>query len=171
MTDARLVDLAQAVLDAVVARWDAWDGDPDLPHLKPLPARQLVTVGTPAADCEQVVVGVERVFGAGGGNPAQERIIPLTEGAPYLQTAVFAIEILRCVTVPDAQKRPPKPDTMSGEAFVQLTDQEAVLECLMAAQAAGDLAGCGGLALEGWRAVTASGGLSGGVTRVRLNLF
>jgi hypothetical protein len=171
MSDATLVDLGQDVLDALTARWPPPNTTLDLPHLAQLPERRYVTVGAPNADCEQLVVAVERTFGTGGGNPAAERVIPLGEGAPWLQTAVFAIQILRCVAVPDKQGKPPAPDVMSAEAFTQLTDQEGMLECLIAAQAAGELTGCGGLALEGWRAVTGSGGLSGGVTRVRLNLF
>lgn len=171
MSGSALVDLGEAVLAAVVGNWP--DPSASLPHVLPLPDRQYVTIGTPASDCDQLVVAVERTFG-NEGNPAVERIIPIGSGVPWLRAMVVAIQILRCVdVVTEVGGQPvfPQPATMQAEADAILTDADTVLECLIAAQAVGELANCGGMALENWRALNPEGGFAGGVTRVRLNLF
>jgi hypothetical protein len=167
------VDLAGAVLDAVVAHWPV-DND-GLPYLTPLPERQYVWIGAaPARDCAQLTVGVERAFGTQGGDPSREAIVSVSSGQPWLRTMVCSIELLRCITVIDQEQLKPELPEASRiieESNVALTDADMVLECVIAAQRAGELAGCGGIAFEGWRAVNADGGLSGSSTRVRLNLF
>lgn len=174
MSDAALVDLAEAVLIAIVNYWpDVPSTDPDLPYVRALPERQYITVGTPASDCEQLVVAVQRTFG-NEGNPAVERIIPIGSGVPWLRAMVIDVQILRCVEVVDApggEPVVPSADTIQAEAGAILTDADAVLQCLIQAQNAGELAGCGGMALEPWRALQYEGGFAGGVTRLRINMF
>lgn len=173
MSDSPLVDLAHAVLNGVVAHWPALPAV-ELPYLLDLPARQYVTVGeVPVADCEQLVVAIPRTFGTQG-SPAREEIVPITAGVPWLRTAVFTIQILRCIGVVDApagQPDIPTPTQMDAEGSGILTDADTVLASLIAAHKAGELAGCGGIALEGWRAIGEQGGFAGGNTRLRLNLF
>lgn len=173
MSGSALVDLAHAVLGGVVAHWPALP-DVDLPAALDLPDRQYVTVGAvPVADCEQLVVSVERNFGTQG-SPGREEIVSITQGIPWLRCAVFVIQILRCVSVVDApggEMVVPAPDVIDAEGSGILTDADLVLAALIAAHAAGELGGCGAIALENWRAIPEAGGLAGGNTKIRINLF
>jgi hypothetical protein len=172
VSESQLVDLSSACLSAVVNHWSDFT-DVDYPNKAALPDRQFVYTGLPPADCEQLSVTVERTFGSEG-SPAQERIIPIGDGVPWLRVLVASIQIIRCCSTIDAQGDEPAfpaDTTMTAESLVILTDADLVLQCLIAAQAADQLAGCGGIALENWKAVAAQGGLSGGLTRVRLATF
>lgn len=174
MTAQPLADLAHAVLGSLVAYWPSIP-DADAPDLLALPDRRYVTIGTaPIADCEQLVVSVERTFGTQG-NPAREEIVPLTTGTPWLRTAVFQIQILRCVPViADTGVGPPTPPTpaqIDAAGAAILADADTILACLILAHKNGDLGGCGELALENWRAIGEQGGFAGGASKIRINLF
>lgn len=178
MSDSAVVDLSAAILAALVEGWPVFAAPPfNYPDLAALPDRRYVWAGPlPAYDCEQVVVAVERTFGSEG-NPSLERIVPISDGVPYLRTLVAGIHVIRCITDFTADSGSvtgpgiATAATMTKESNAILTDVDVVLECLIRAQNVGKLAGCGDLALENWRATTAQGGLAGGITRVRLNLF
>ena len=168
-----LTDLAHAVLNGVIGHWPL--GDPDLPDLLELPARRYVTIGTsPIQDCEQLVVSVERTFGTEG-NPALERIVNITSGVPWLRTAVITVQIIRCISTVDAGPGGtpiiPRADVMDSEGSVVLADADATLRALIESHNAGELGGCGEIALENWRALGDQGGFHGGTSRLRLNLF
>lgn len=172
MSETALVELSAAVLAAIVNHWPTEDLDA-APNLRALPERNYVNIGPPPYDCEQVVVWVERSFGTES-SPAREAIVPLTTGAGYLRTMVCTVEILRCVeTVDENAGEPtiPEASTMSAESFTTLTDADTVLDLLVAAHRRNELAGCGDIAFENWRAISAQGGLEGGGTKLRINLF
>lgn len=173
MSASPLVDLAHAVLAGVVAHWPTLPST-DYPELLDLPERQYVTIGTnPIADCEQLVVIVERNFGTQG-SAAREEVVPITSGVPWLRTAVMTVQILRCVPVVDStgdQVIVPSPAAIDHAAAGILTDADVILQCLIAAHTAGELGSCGAIALENWRAVPEQGGFAGGNTKLRLNLF
>ena len=59
--------------------------------------------------------------------------------------------------------------SQSGAAVV-LADPMVIVECLWKAYEAGDLASCKGLVFRRWQAVGPSGGLTGGVMRLSVNL-
>lgn len=165
-----LVDLSSAVLAAVVNHWPAED---ETAHLLALPDRNYVYTGTPPYDCEQVVVWVERTFGTES-SPARESVVPLTGGIGMLRTMVCTVEIIRCISVVDesaGEVEVPDAAVMQAESLAALVDADLVIDLIVAAHRRGDLAGCGAVAFENWRAITAQGGLAGGATKLRLNLF
>lgn len=171
MAETALVELASAVLAAIVNHWPA--EDPSTPNVHALPERNYVNIGPPPHDCDQVVVWVDRTFGTES-SPAREAIVLLTTGAGYLRTMVCTVEIIRCVAVVDeaaGEVGIPDASTMNAESLTALTDADLVLDLLVAAHRRGDLAGCGDIAFENWRAIAAQGGLEGGATKIRVNLF
>lgn len=172
MSENDLVDLAASSLNAIITGWPTFS-DTDWPNKAALPADQFVALSLPAWDCEQLVVATERTFGSEG-SPAQERIVPISDGVPWLRVLVLSIQIVRCcATVDQNLDSPifPAPDTMTAEALTILTDADLVLQCLIRAQQRNELAGCGGIALENWKALPEQGGFHGGLTRVRLATF
>lgn len=158
----RLWLLASAVKAAIVEGYS--DADAELPD------RQYVTVGNPAHDCEQLVVAVENTFGHEGAIQ-QELVEPhMARPAHALRASRMAIHLLRCWPVVGDDEQPPTPDAEEEAAELALTDSQLLLNVIVAAQRAGDLPRCGGVAFEQWTALTPSGGIGGGVLRVRLTL-
>ena len=172
MSSAPLVDVAEATLAAVIDHWPVVSAT--LPSVKPLPTRQYVVAGLPARDCEQVTVSWSRTFPTAG-SPTQEQTTLVGGGKAILRVAVFEVEILRCIPRvqdgPSGQPVIPSATAIQDASLAILTDESAIMTALIAALNAGDLGGCGSMAIEGTRAVSADGGLSGGATKVRLSLF
>lgn len=172
MSEAQLVELSSACLSAIVNGWPTFS-DVDYPQKAALPDSAFVALSLPAWDCEQLVVACERTFGSEG-SPAQERIVPIGDGVPWLRVLVVSIQIVRCCSTVDQNMDAPTfpaDTTMTGETLTILTDADLVLQCLIRAQGRDELAGCGGIALENWKALPEQGGFHGGLTRVRLATF
>lgn len=79
-----LSNLLQGVLDRVVSLYASYG--------VPLPTRQYWTMGTPAADCEQLVVNFIQMY---LGSPGDEASEPQRCNVP--RSAVMAIQIFRAV--------------------------------------------------------------------------
>lgn len=135
-----------------------------------LPARQYVTYGNPAHDCAQLVVSLEATAGTEG-NIAQEIVDPVLGKAGHaMRYARFGITLIRCVPVVQDDAEPPTVEDEEQASEAILTDTVLLLNSIVAAQRAGDLNRCGGVAFEQWTAITPNGGVGGGILRVRLLL-
>lgn len=155
----RIIGLARAALTAVENHFGA-----------ALPERRYVSDGLIAFDCEQLAVQVERTFGQGG-NIAGEQIEPLSASAGFaMRAATLAIWLLHCAPVVGDDGSPPSVTDIEASAEAVLVGAQRLLNALVAAQRAGELAGCHGLAFETWQGVGPDGGLVGGVLRVRVAL-
>lgn len=159
----RIWNLAVAVKAAVI------DGFADAGVT--LPDRQFITYGQlPAHDCAELVVAVESTFGYEGA-VQQEVIEPaLARAGHTMRGARVAIHLLRCVPVVGDDGEIPSEADEEEAAEEVLTDAQVVLTAVVAAQRAGDLPRCGGVAFEQWTAVSPAGGIGGGILRVRLTL-
>jgi len=159
----RIYDTCQQLLDAVVAG-----------HTGTLPERRYVSAGAPAWDCELVAVWCERTFGVAG-DPAVEVIDPLASSAGHtMRAGTFVVTIARCTAaVVDAngdQITLPSVDEEEAAAAELYQDAQAVINALVAAERAGDLPGCHGVAFESWGPLGPEGGFVAGELRVRVGL-
>ena len=158
----RLYGVARQILDAVAAGLEQAGGD----H-KP-PSRQYVSDGNLVAwDCEQLVVAVASTF-SHDGNVATEYQGTAVAMAP--RAAEVEVWLVRCCPTPDDDGEPPAADAIDASAAVVLADPMIILDTLWRKHAAGELASCKGLAFRRWQAVGPSGGLTGGVLRLVVNL-
>lgn len=156
-----LADLARSALDGVVDNWpyDATE----------LPERQYVSDGSIVWDCPTLAVMAEATYGTTG-DPAFDAVTGIGMGYA-LRGAVLVVTVLRCTPDVDDDGNPPPIAAIEESADVILTDSIAVLNALMATQAAGDLVTCNGLVFERWSSVGPESGLGGGVTRIRALLL
>lgn len=164
MNPRRLYDVAAAALAAVANYYDEQGDDLDLPA-----RRAVVPSSSVAWDCELCAVTVTAV-GAHDGDPSQQ-LTPILEADPayFLRFALLTVTILRNLPV-SADAEPPSVDDEDQVARQVLADQGMVWLALVAAQDAGDLPCCGGIAFVGWTQVVAEGGLGGSVTTVQVSL-
>lgn len=157
--------MAQSVKAAIEAGYTAAGVD--------LPERVFVSPGLPAWDCEELAVQVEANIGQEG-DIAAEVLQPRLPGAGHALRAIrVALHMIRCVpTVDQAADEPVIPTAAEEEYAAEtiLVDSQLMLNCLVAAQRAGDLPSCSGLVFEQWQNVGPDGGLGGGILRVRLGL-
>lgn len=153
----RLYNVARAALDIVAAAYVDLDVD--------LPERQYVADGTPAWDCEQVVVYVERTFSG----LADQETVAIQE-CLLIRSASLWVEVVRCVPVLDDRGDAPAADDIEASAQVILADPLIITNALVAAYRAGTFGGCKGLVLEGWESLGPEGGLAGGRQRFRYQL-
>lgn len=109
MPDTLLYDLARKLLDAVVA------GFAD--HGVALPTNRYVSNGSPAFDCSQVTVNLQRVFSGSPGAETQGQM-----GCGPLSVAEFSIDIVRCIPSMDDGANPPSDKTISASAKEIYTD-------------------------------------------------
>lgn len=169
----RLVDLAHATLDAIVAGFAAAG--------VALPDRQLVAPGTTAAlpfDCELLAVNLDRTYGHEG-NVASQTIQPLLAHPGFaIRGASVAITLVRCCpTVASGAEyaRRPKVPTVIAEtaaADAILTDAMVMTNAVIAGARNGTLGTyCNSAALEDWRAIGPNGGFGGGILTMRLSLM
>lgn len=155
--------LAVASLDAIVS---GWPGD-----LEPLPARRYVTFGEVAWDCEQLVVSVERTFGVDTADVLSENVLGIDASAPFqLRGLTLACSLIRCVPVVKDSGAPPTTTELNESASIVLADGVAMFNALAAAQRAGTLGTCNGVAFESGDAQTPDGAFGGWITRARLLL-
>lgn len=133
-----------------------------------LPERRLVVPGLPAWDCELLAVQLERQF-SHAGNIAAEVVEPTSAAAGFaMRGALFAITLLRCVPTVDDDGNPPPVDAEEDAAHKVLVDSQLMLNVLVVAVRAGDIAGCNSLAFVEWVSAGPDGGLGGGTLRVRI---
>lgn len=156
----RWADVADDVLDAVIGGYASAGVD--------LPERQLVVPGTPVWDCELLAVHVERQFGYSG-TIASEVIEPLTEAAGWvMRGAIVAVHLIRCVpTFDDDNGTPPTVTAEAAAARAILTDSQLLVNVLADAVRDGDIGTCNSVAFQEWQSLTPSGGLGGGLLRMR----
>lgn len=131
------------------------------------PARNYVTVGLPAFDCAEVVVGVDRMLGHLG-DPSVEQNQALRCLA--MRAVELSVWVIRCVPVLTNQGTPPTPEHLDTSAQVVLRDPIAVMNGVIAAHNAGQLGDTYGVVFMDWRGITPEGGLGGGVQRIRVDL-
>ncbi len=163
----RLNVMCRAVLDAVVARHGGTDG-------AMLPPRRYVSAGPPAWDCELVAAWCETTAGQEG-DPASDVLQGLGSAAGLgMRTATVVVTVARCTpAMPDVVGTQIVVPTVEDEeaASVRLyEDSTRVLNALVAAHAAGELAGCNSLAFAGWNVLGPEGGYVGGELRLRIGM-
>lgn len=120
MADTRLYDRAHAILHAVGAAFTA-DG-------VPLPARQYVTTGEVAWDCEQLVVEVSRL--GAGSSSFNDLLGPMKCGAILWMLAT--VHLVRCVPVPDNSGNAPNAAALDDAGNRALIDAWVLVHGLMA---------------------------------------
>lgn len=131
------------------------------------PTRQYVAIGTPALDCEQVVVSIDRVHGHQG--PVS------TEDTAALRCLVMravelSIWVLRCAPVLADDGTPPSVDALNASSQEIAADPATILQALLDAYKDGTLGSSWGVAFLDARALTPQGGLAGWQQRVRYDL-
>lgn len=156
----RLYGVARQVLDLVAAALDATPaGAPD---------RRYVSDGPLVAwDCEQLVVAVEGTVSHDGDLMVET---PGPVNCLVMRAATLGVWIVRCAPTVEDDGTPPPADDIDANAAVMLADPTVMLDAIVTAYQAGELAGAFGLALLGWDGVGPEGGLVGGVLRVRVDL-
>lgn len=100
-----IFDIATTLLDSVVAIY----ADASVP----LPTRQCVVEGTPAWDCEMVVVYLRRTY---------PRYAELPLRCSGLRSAELHISIIRCASTPQDDGTPPTCATIESFSSLILTD-------------------------------------------------
>lgn len=159
----RIFDTCQVILDAVIAH-----------HGGSLPDRRVIPAGPPALDCELLAVWMETSSGADGGNVAAESIDPLRTSASHtMRAGTFVVSIARCT--PDTPEqgikvRLPKAEKVTAAGRILYEDAQRSLNALVAAEKAGELVGCNGVAFMSWTALGPDGGFIMGELRVRVGL-
>jgi hypothetical protein len=109
-TPSRAFDLMTAVMGELVGAYEELNSTP--------PDRRYVWIGTPAVDCEQLVISYNRIY---TGIPAQEANEPLY--VPVVQRVIeMRIEVHRCVPVIDEGGDPPDPVAMQAAAQTIVED-------------------------------------------------
>jgi hypothetical protein len=129
-----------------------------------LPARRLVTPGTPAFDCDMLAVWVDSITEHQGDINAPVASPIRSHPGATLRRASINVTILRCVPVVDLTEDGAivLPDVQLEEAAAAaiLLDAELVRQCII--EGAGRITACHNLLPAGWRQDGPDGGLSGG---------
>lgn len=165
-------DLAEACLN-VVAAW--YDDEVDHPELaaedspRRLPARRLVCIGLPAADCESLQVSIESV------TPIDANVGVTALGADnevtgYMRAVNLGLWLMRCVPGLDDQANPPAAEDETASALLITGDRVEMEAALHEALDNGELPGCGALAFVEWQSITPEGYIGGGVLRIICSL-
>jgi hypothetical protein len=121
-------EIAQAILDAVVAHFNAASGCT-------LPDRRLIAPGNPrliAWDCPQVVVALSGIgLGAapGQGGTPQRTSNPIS--AMGLRHAVFAVQKVMCVPEAADGTRPPAADEVTTAGLALMRDAGLLTQALV----------------------------------------
>lgn len=132
--------LATELLNVIGTHWTTAPG-------APLPARQYVGAGEPAAqawDCEQLVVSLG---GIGWGQAQDSAPITPRGGTPAsvmsMRHAVLDVSLVRCVPVSDRDGRPPAVDAMNAAGQQYLRDAGLLSQAMVqwASRIERDLAG------------------------------
>jgi hypothetical protein len=155
-----MYDLCEATLNALVAGWPG--------EAEPLPDLQFVTNAQAAADtCEVLAVWIDRTFGTEGDVTSEQFVAGINFA---MRSATVAVAVYRCVPVVSTEGAPSAGE-QSTSAQLIYTDAQAMLNVLVAAQKAGDLATCNGFSFESWTPVAPEGGGGGGILRYRAMLI
>jgi hypothetical protein len=144
-----LVSVLEHVLDVIVKRY-ANDG-------VSLPERQYWTLGTPAADAEQLVVSFNLLYKGGPGDQASE---PQHCDAP--RSATLSAQILRCIPAAGVRNTPPTPAAIQTASEAMAVDAWMLLDAADAC----DLWGMGVIATV--TAGEAQGGFQGALMTLTL---
>ncbi len=107
--DLSLVTLAQTILDGVIDGYGA--------KSITLPGRQYYTVGTPANDCEQIVVAWQQAY---LGLPGDEASLP--QPCDATKTAVFSVQLCREMPVVSQSGKAPKAEDIQARSAALLLD-------------------------------------------------
>jgi hypothetical protein len=115
-SDAKsLVVFLEGVLQSVI---DAFDG-----YNTPLPERRYWCVGTPAIDCEQVVLSLAQIY---IGPPGEEATSPQRCSSP--RSAVIRVTVARNAPVVDGRGRPPTAETIQLGSEISAVDAWILLD-------------------------------------------
>lgn len=159
----RIYDVCADLLGAIIDR-----------HGGELPDRAYVSAMAPPMDCELVATWCERTY-SHTGNVVEEVIEPHRSQASHvLRAGMFVVTMYRCTpAVPDDvgdQIVLPSTDEEQTAARTLYTDAQRMQNALRAAERAGELAECNGLAFDSWTGLGPEGGMVGGELRVRVGL-
>jgi hypothetical protein len=159
----RIFTTCQALLDAVVTY-----------HGGSLPARQYVSAGPPAFDCELVAVRCDRTYGYEG-DATVEAVPIISRSAGFaMRAGTFVVTIARCTpAVPDHKGSKPKPPTTDQEeaaASALYEDAQRMLNALVTASKVGELSGCHGIWFREWVVIGPEGGYVAGELSVAVGL-
>lgn len=116
--DLSLVTLAQTILDGVVDAYGAKGIT--------LPDRQYYTIGTPANDCEQLVVAWQQSY---VGLPGDEASLP-QQCNDTPKTAVFSVQLCREVPVVSDSGKAPTAAAIQDRSKLLLTDAWVLLNAV-----------------------------------------
>lgn len=115
--DLSLYTTATTILAGVVEGYGARGID--------LPDRRYVTLGTPANDCEQVVVAWQQVY---LGTPGDEASEPQRCDAP--RSAVFTVQLCRTMPVVNDAGNAPSAAAIQAASKTLMTDARVLLDIL-----------------------------------------
>lgn len=110
-----LATLMQAVLDQVISSYASYN--------MPLPSRQYWTMGTPAVDCEQLVVSFVQMY---IGAPGDEATEPRRCNDP--RSATLNVSVSRQVPVVGQNGRPPSAEAIESYAEICAYDSYILLD-------------------------------------------
>jgi hypothetical protein len=91
----------------------------------PLPHRRYWTLGTPAIDCEQLVVSFSQLY---LGPPGGQISVPQRCNNP--RTAIITINIARQVPVVGMNGRPPSPEKIQEASLISAVDAWVLMESM-----------------------------------------
>ncbi len=115
-TDAKnLANLMQGVLNAVINTYTS--------YTMPLPGRRYWTLGTPAVDCEQVVVSMLQMY---IGSPGDEATSPRRCNDP--RSATLLVQVSREVPTVGANGRAPSADAIQDGSEISAYDAWILLD-------------------------------------------
>lgn len=161
----RIYTVCQALLSAVVDH-----------HGGTLPARQYVSAGAPAFDCELLATWCERTEGYDGNVAAAPGVgMQMSKSAGFaMRVGTFVVTLVRCTpAVPDSKGPKVALPTVAQEEDASETlygDSQRVLNALVTAHRAGALSGCHSLMFMEWAPIGPEGGMVAGELRVRIGL-
>lgn len=121
--DTRLADLAQAMLDAIVARYQV--------NGLELPKRRYIHAGEVAYDGEQLVVTLDSTH---PGMPGNETPVAAFNGGPFTLTARLDVHLLRCAPQPTGQQAAPTADALAAAGREALIDSRECVKALTSSQ-------------------------------------
>ncbi len=117
-TDAKsIVTLGQGLLDAVVSYYGS--------ETITLPERRYLTLGTPANDCEQVVVSWQQAY---LGLPGDEASTP--QQCDQVKTAVFSVQLCRSMPVVSDSGKSPAAATIQTASEQLLIDAYVLMDAV-----------------------------------------
>lgn len=137
-----------------------------------LPSRQYVHAGAIAHDCDQMVVSLRRIVPGDVGvtlTGDTSGQINANLGTVDVRTAVFDVQLLRCV--PSADSQSPDPATLDAEADARIVDAQTLVSGIVTARTRGYLADCDRVAVGTCEAEGPQGGVAGWTVDVHIALL